>query len=199
MLQRLGIIADDLTGANDTGVQCACHGYRTTVYLDDISHYNYADVLVLNTDSRQDPAQQAGRKAFEAANELLNAGVGRIYKKIDSVMRGNIGAELDQVCSVHLSRISSAGANRGQWRGAHQWSAHPRLRHHPRPYHTRKERLHLRYHSSAKSASDDSSYPCPSAGSAVAKQACILCRTGLLCGNGCGNRGGHEGHWQHSF
>ena len=100
MLQRLGIIADDLTGANDTGVQFACHGYRTTVYLDDISHYNYADVLVLNTDSRQDPAQQAGRKAFEAANELLNAGVGRIYKKIDSVMRGNIGAELDQVCAA---------------------------------------------------------------------------------------------------
>jgi uncharacterized protein YgbK (DUF1537 family) len=52
---RLGVIADDLTGANDTGVQFARRGARTLVPLDwhDLKALvRRADVLVFNTNSR---------------------------------------------------------------------------------------------------------------------------------------------------
>ena len=97
---RWGIIADDLTGANDTGVQFARFGYKTTVFLDKKMHYNYSDILVLDTDSRQRDYKSAKAHVASATKELINAGVDRIYKKIDSVMRGNVGAELDAVCEA---------------------------------------------------------------------------------------------------
>ena len=52
---RLGIIADDLTGANDTGAQFAKYGLATVVSLDAIADerlFRAADVIVVNTDSR---------------------------------------------------------------------------------------------------------------------------------------------------
>ena len=62
---RLGLIADDLTGANDTGVQFALRGARTFVPLDwhDLkSLTRAADVLVLNTNSRAVPARAAAER-----------------------------------------------------------------------------------------------------------------------------------------
>ena len=63
---RLGVIADDLTGANDTGVQFARKGARTIVPLewhDLASLERGADVLVLCTDSRALPKEVAAQRA----------------------------------------------------------------------------------------------------------------------------------------
>jgi uncharacterized protein YgbK (DUF1537 family) len=106
---RLGIIADDLTGANDTGVQFALRGARTLVPLDwhDLkSLARTADVLVLNTNSRALPARVAAQRARIAAEALRRAGVEAIYKKIDSTFRGNIGAELDAILDVFPSPLA---------------------------------------------------------------------------------------------
>ncbi len=100
---QLGIIADDLTGANDTGVQFARLGARTIVPFDlhDLASLcRRADVLVLSTDSRGESPAVAAHRAKVAAQALKRARVPAIYKKIDSTFRGNIGAELDAILDV---------------------------------------------------------------------------------------------------
>jgi uncharacterized protein YgbK (DUF1537 family) len=106
---RLGVIADDLTGANDTGVQFARQGARTIVPLDwhDLASLGrHADVLVLCTNSRGLPAGAAAQRAKLAAQALRKARVAAIYKKIDSTFRGNIGAELDAILDIYPTRIT---------------------------------------------------------------------------------------------
>lgn len=88
---RLGIVADDLTGAVDTGVQFARWGLHTLVMLEN-SQVSDAEVVVVTTNSRDEPAGEAYRRARDAARLLA----GRLpYKKIDSTLRGNLGPELD--------------------------------------------------------------------------------------------------------
>jgi uncharacterized protein YgbK (DUF1537 family) len=95
---RVGIIADDYTGAADTGVQFAKKGLKTAIVRDSQRIGAVAervDVLVITTESRADPAEVAHAKVASAAEEFKKAGVGLLYKKIDSTLRGNIGVELD--------------------------------------------------------------------------------------------------------
>lgn len=97
MLQ-LAIIADDLTGSMDTGVQFAKYGLRTIVSLTDRIEEELArgaDVIVLNTNSRPDDPVVAAEKVRACGAYVSKLGVPRVYKKIDSTMRGNVGAELD--------------------------------------------------------------------------------------------------------
>jgi len=91
------VIADDLTGANDTGLQFSKVGLETVVIwdLDGIEDSSKADVIVVDTESRRDLAEVAYRKVFEAAKRLKESGVELFYKKIDSTLRGNLGGELD--------------------------------------------------------------------------------------------------------
>jgi D-threonate/D-erythronate kinase len=106
---QLGIIADDLTGANDTGVQFARFGARTIVPLDlhDLASLRRrADVLVLSTDSRGDSPAVAAHRAKVAAQALKRARVPAVYKKIDSTFRGNIGAELDAILDVYPTPLA---------------------------------------------------------------------------------------------
>ncbi|WP_045519040.1 four-carbon acid sugar kinase family protein [Neobacillus niacini] len=98
---KLAIIADDLTGANDSGVQLARHGLKTTVLfdMDETSVSNY-EAVVFDTDSRSIDQQEAYVKVKRAAEFLKMAGFTNIFKKLDSTMRGNIGAEIDAVYDV---------------------------------------------------------------------------------------------------
>lgn len=101
---RLGVIADDLTGANDAGVQFSRQGARAIVPLDWhnlTSLGRRADVLVLCTNSRGLPPGAAAQRAKLAAQALRKARVPAIYKKIDSTFRGNVGAELDAILGVY--------------------------------------------------------------------------------------------------
>lgn len=95
---KLGVIADDLTGAADTGVQFRKWGFSVGVQigLDALgSGPQRAEIIVVDTESRFDPPEEAYAKVREAAENLVSAGVDRIYKKVDSTLRGNLGAELD--------------------------------------------------------------------------------------------------------
>jgi uncharacterized protein YgbK (DUF1537 family) len=106
---KLAVIADDLTGANDTGVQFAKKGLNTTVLFADTqvrpSHLN-EDVIVLNSDSRALDADQAYEAAFNLSIQLKNLDVFNVFKKIDSTMRGNIGQEIDAVMDVFEYKTS---------------------------------------------------------------------------------------------
>ena len=101
---RYVVVADDLTGANDTGVQFTRYGYRSYIIIDPsnlddkVSRLrNRAHVLVINTESRADPPTVAYRKCKRVAETLKREKIDVIYKKVDSTLRGNIGAELDGV------------------------------------------------------------------------------------------------------
>lgn len=95
---RLLIIADDFTGALDTGVQFAVRGAETRVVTDPDYDFSQAEatvqVLVLDAETRHLEPQAAYRAVFRAVRDALAAGFTHIYKKTDSALRGNIGSEL---------------------------------------------------------------------------------------------------------
>lgn len=101
---RLAIIADDLTGASDSGVQVARKGLPTQVVFDWTeltASSSTAETIVLDTDSRSVPGELAYRRVREAAASLKEQGCSFIYKKLDSTLRGNLGQEIEAVLDVY--------------------------------------------------------------------------------------------------
>ncbi|MDQ0176490.1 uncharacterized protein YgbK (DUF1537 family) [Bacillus chungangensis] len=96
MTEKIGMIADDLTGANDAGVQLAKKGLSSTVLFDYRSNHvqTNSDVLIVDTDSRAKSEAEAYEAVSKAAALLIQGGYGHIYKKVDSTLRGNIAVEL---------------------------------------------------------------------------------------------------------
>jgi uncharacterized protein YgbK (DUF1537 family) len=97
MTAGLLIIADDLSGAADCAIGFAGAGRRTVVTLDASSAESGADksatVIAADTDTRRlTPAEAAERTA--AAWRTLQSPGRRLYKKIDSTLRGNWTAEV---------------------------------------------------------------------------------------------------------
>ena len=100
------IIADDFTGALDTGVQFAARGIKTRVVVGAdaaLTHQN-ADVLVVDTETRHLPAAQAYAAVEGLVQRAKYAGFAYLYKKTDSALRGNVGAELAALLSASSSR-----------------------------------------------------------------------------------------------
>jgi uncharacterized protein YgbK (DUF1537 family) len=90
------IIADDLTGANDTGVQAVKRGLATVTVVDPtLVGDTRTDGIVLDTESRTLPTEDARAAVREAARTVRSRPDALLYKKIDSTLRGHIGAELD--------------------------------------------------------------------------------------------------------
>jgi uncharacterized protein YgbK (DUF1537 family) len=92
----IGVVGDDTTGSLDIGVMF--HRARCSVQMFTAPPdppWPAADVSIIDTDSRLDPAQAAGGKVRAATRLLQSAGCTRFYKKTCSAFRGNIGAEFD--------------------------------------------------------------------------------------------------------
>jgi len=98
---KIAIIADDLTGAGDAGVQFARRKWKTSVYFQSPDTLEPEDdVIIFDTDSRSLPGDEAYRRVKTVADWLKERPVGLIYKKLDSTFRGNVGAELDAMFDV---------------------------------------------------------------------------------------------------
>ena len=97
---EVAIIADDLTGAADSGVQLARSGYRTAVLFRGapVPSGNDLDAVAVDTDSRSLQACFAAKRVMEAGHAVREARI--VYKKIDSTLRGPIGAELAAVLAA---------------------------------------------------------------------------------------------------
>ncbi|MFD1415794.1 four-carbon acid sugar kinase family protein [Oceanobacillus jeddahense] len=91
---KIAIIADDLTGACDTGVQLVNFDLEVAVAIQSKKKLQ-ADAIIYNTDSRSMEKQEAYLKVKEISQEIKKESFDIIYKKIDSTMRGNIGSELN--------------------------------------------------------------------------------------------------------
>src|SRR5215210_5171407 len=89
----IAVIADDLTGAADAGVQFVRAGYRTAVLFGESeAPADDLDAVSFDTDSRTMPAGFAAKRVLEAAHAAREARL--VYKKLDSTLRGNVAAEL---------------------------------------------------------------------------------------------------------
>ena len=98
---KLLILADDFTGGLDTGVQFASRGIPTCVLTRTEEDYESAaedcEVLVVVAETRHLSAEEAYRTVSAVIRKAVELGVPHIYKKTDSALRGNIGAELTAV------------------------------------------------------------------------------------------------------
>ncbi|MGE8166558.1 four-carbon acid sugar kinase family protein [Paraburkholderia sp. NPDC080076] len=87
------IIADDLSGAADCAIAFAGAGRRTAVTLNASRAMGAAEVIAVDTDTRRMPPAEAAH--CTSAAWLAQRGPGRrLYKKIDSTLRGNWAAEV---------------------------------------------------------------------------------------------------------
>jgi len=94
-MKKILIIADDLSGAADCAIGFTRAGHRVVVMLDAVREQMdpAADTTAIDTDTRRlTPAQAATRTA--AAFHALGDAQHRLYKKIDSTLRGNWAAEV---------------------------------------------------------------------------------------------------------
>lgn len=120
----LVLLADDLTGACDVGVQCLHAGWPVrccfadrpgwTVRLKDRTR----SALVLDLETRRMGAAAAVRKAFETGRELLRRDTIPRYFKVDSTLRGNFVAEAEALRRASRRRLTwlvPANPSQGRW------------------------------------------------------------------------------------
>lgn len=96
MEERYLIIADDFTGANDTGVQLRRRGFPTEVLF--CGKPMGADrSIVIDTESRTVHPDHAYEIVSHALEDVDFDSFRYVIKKVDSTMRGNIAAEIKAV------------------------------------------------------------------------------------------------------
>jgi len=96
---KIGVIADDLTGANATGVSLNKQGFSvaTIVHADQIPNTHHLDAVCIDTDSRYASDQTIKQRVSAAMEKFKIWDAKVICKRIDSTLRGNIGLEIDTV------------------------------------------------------------------------------------------------------
>lgn len=93
-MERWAVIADDLTGALDTALQFRKAGQKTMVSTRLGIWPSRGGVVAVSTETRHVSAAKAAASVRDAFHTLPCGTSARIYKKTDSLLRGNIGAEL---------------------------------------------------------------------------------------------------------
>ncbi|NNE92973.1 MAG: hypothetical protein HKN23_15115 [Verrucomicrobiales bacterium] len=100
MLQA-AVLADDFSGATEMAGVASRFGLRVVLQTN-VPHGQpeKCDVLVLDTDSRMMTDEAAADRVREFANGLKQLNPPAIYKKTDSVLRGQIAAEIGTLLVV---------------------------------------------------------------------------------------------------
>ena len=107
----IGVIADDLTGAAELGAIGWRHGLRAEIVRSG-KPGGKADLVCVDTDSRACEPTEAAKRAAAAGKILRAAGAQWIYKKVDSVLRGQVTAEIEAVMQqLKLNRALLLPAN----------------------------------------------------------------------------------------
>jgi uncharacterized protein YgbK (DUF1537 family) len=90
----LAVITDDFTGASEIAGIALAKGYRTVIETQTVSQSD-ADVLVIASNMRSLDTASAVTKSAELTKQILALKPDLIFKKVDSVLRGNVGPELE--------------------------------------------------------------------------------------------------------
>ncbi|MDN5312546.1 MAG: D-threonate/D-erythronate kinase [Thermoanaerobacteraceae bacterium] len=95
------VIADDLTGSNATGALLAGSGFKvvTAINYENLDAFNFStfDGVIINTFSRSIDEQEALNRVRTSASLLYRRGIRYFGKRIDSTIRGNLGAEIEGI------------------------------------------------------------------------------------------------------
>ena len=97
------IVADDLTGACDSAVAFAGRGLEVEVPLWSNGDPSSAGVCAVSTESRDIPEAAAMERVRAALSEV--PATGEVFKKIDSVLRGNTYAEIRAAVELFPSAL----------------------------------------------------------------------------------------------
>lgn len=93
------VIADDLTGANATGVQLKKLNYNAYTVLNserlDLKLLSDSDCIIYPTNSRAVDSLVAYNRVYNVAKMLKNDEVKVYSKRVDSTLRGNLASETD--------------------------------------------------------------------------------------------------------
>ncbi len=109
-MPRVWVVADDLTGAADATSAMAGPQVSGVILLDPTTERRVAgaagsaDVVALDTDTRESSAQVARDTVHRVTAAALSAGGTWIYKKIDSTLRGHVAAEVGAALTATRAR-----------------------------------------------------------------------------------------------
>ncbi len=105
------VIADDITGAAE--IAGVCLRYGLSVALDvDIAEVPHTEAWVIATNTRSLKEEEAIEETRKIAAILKKKGISNIFKKIDSVLRGHIIAEIKALLEfIPKSRVLILPAN----------------------------------------------------------------------------------------
>jgi uncharacterized protein YgbK (DUF1537 family) len=134
----LGVVADDLTGAGDASVQFAKRGWHTLLKLEvrhevrlkpdttDTATTNTTitsnttptpvvsgfsrTVIAVTTDSRALDNNAAKTLTADAVHAVMDAGVDRLFLKLDSTMRGSVAGQVAGALAAWRTRYRDARA-----------------------------------------------------------------------------------------
>ena len=107
----IAVIADDFTGAAEIGGLGLLYGYKTAI-VTKVNALENIDLLIIATEMRAFDSEKAVQESEKITKELLKLNPEFIYKKIDSVLRGNIGVEIKaQLKASEKSRALVVPAN----------------------------------------------------------------------------------------
>ena len=103
---KLLILADDFTGALDTGVQFSGKGIRTQVVVSGhwVEPDSDCDVMVIDVETRHVPKEKAYEIVNDVCQRAVKYGIRCFYKKTDSALRGNVGSELQAAADAVLEK-----------------------------------------------------------------------------------------------
>lgn len=87
------MIADDVTGAAELAAAAADRGLSAEVHTS-FRPESRAEVIAVDSRTRSMSAADAARVVGDVARDVLRARPGWLYKKTDSVLRGNVRAEI---------------------------------------------------------------------------------------------------------
>jgi uncharacterized protein YgbK (DUF1537 family) len=93
-MRDVTVIADDLTGAADCGIAFSASGLTVFVSFGNSAAQPSAQVVSVDIDSRWRSEMEAGQRVRAATLKALQESPRALYKKIDSTLRGHVGAEL---------------------------------------------------------------------------------------------------------
>ena len=103
-MPELLVIADDLTGALDTGVQFAKEKIKTVVTTElewNTLSLDGVEVLVIDTETRHLQEKEAFDRIKRVLEIAKEKEIKYLYKKTDSTLRGNIGIEFLAICQTY--------------------------------------------------------------------------------------------------
>ncbi len=104
--ERLAIVADDLTGACDAAAAFANRGIPTEVDLAPRFNPSRATVAAICTATRDVPESIAAEAMQALAVDYRLAGFPRLFKKVDSVFRGNTFVEIAAAARAFPGRFA---------------------------------------------------------------------------------------------